>query len=169
MDEQQFEEMYKKSLSLLDAYIATQQTNEQIADAKHHKHHVEINKNYLKSRALSGEHLHICKTCGSIESATFTEPSKSQLIENGTCFHCNHWQQLAKEQDKTRLIINGQTYKDGGNSPKSRSDFLGFGGRKWKIEQDGVVFETNNLWSGGTIPNEYRYLLPDNAKFIGDK
>lgn len=166
MNEQQFEEMYQKSLLLLDAYIATQQTNDQIADAKHHKNHVEINKNYFKSRAMNGEHLHICKICGSIESATFTEPSKSQLIENETCFHCNHWMQIAKEQDKTRLIIKGRTYSDGGNSPKARGELLGFGGRKWKIDREGFVFETNNLWSGGTIPNEYRNLLPDNAHFI---
>lgn len=169
MDEQQFEEMYQKSLSLLDAYIATQQTDAQIADAKHHKHHVEINKQYYKARAISGETFYLCKICGAIESATFSEPIRSRLIENGTCFHCNHWQQIANTNNKGRLVINGQIYSDGGNSPNSRRDFLGFGGYKWKIERDGVKWGTNNLWSGGTIPNEYRRLLPDNAKFIKEQ
>lgn len=168
MTEQEFESMYEKSMLLLDEYIKTQVTDEQIAEVKHQKSHVVMNKNYYKQIAIKGDHIHVCKSCGALESATFTEPSKSQLIENETCFHCNHWYQIANSTDKTRLVINGRTYKDGGNSPNSRKDFLGFGGHKWKIERDGVVFETNNLWSGGTVPNEFRSMLPDNAIFVQD-
>jgi hypothetical protein len=43
----------------------------------------------------------------------------------------------------------------------------GFGGAEWKISfNDGRLLVTENLWSIGDIPAEYREALPDNAKFI---
>jgi len=46
----------------------------------------------------------------------------------------------------------------------------GFGGAEFKIKfKDGRTVVTQNLWSVGDIPEEYRNALPDNAKFIYER
>ena len=63
------------------------------------------------------------------------------------------------------IIVDGIHYVDGGNKPKERSDFLGFGGSKWnyrKIGENDYV-ETNNMWYQGTIPK--RFNIPDTHQF----
>jgi hypothetical protein len=79
----------------------------------------------------------------------------------------DRWARISKEVSKTRLIIDGDTYSDGGNRPCPRvnGEMLGFGGHVFKIRQGNKIWETNNLWHGGTIPYEYRELLKDNAEF----
>src|SRR5205823_2378018 len=46
--------------------------------------------------------------------------------------------------------------------------FRGFGGTRFVIEMfDGTRFVTTNLWTQGEIPDRFRHLLPDNARFGG--
>lgn len=44
----------------------------------------------------------------------------------------------------------------------------GFGGRPFTIRffADNRIVKTENLWSIGPIPEEYRKALPDNAEFV---
>ncbi|WP_186187951.1 hypothetical protein [Burkholderia gladioli] len=170
MTDSEFESMFEESLKRLDAYIATQVTDRQISQAKGRRHHVEQNKLFWKNQVLKGNPLIQCRQCGAIESLQYCEPHKSQMVESGKCFHCNHWDQEAKKADPRRLIIDGHIYSDGGNQPNaSRKDWLGFGGAVWKIERDGRVWQTNNLWSGSTVPQEYRDSFPDNARFVREE
>lgn len=167
ISEEDFEAMYADSLARLDAYIARQVTEKQIISAQHHKNTVVINHNFYTHCAKRGERMYLCKQCGKLETGNYCEPHKTQMLEDETCFHCNHWKQEAIKVDPKRLVIDGHVYGDGGNQPNAqRTDWLGFGGHLWKIERDGKVWETNNLWSGSTIPQEFVHLLPDNAKFL---
>lgn len=166
--DEQFEKMYAESLARLDDYISRQVTEKQIFSAQHHKNIVVMDKTYFASKAKSEpDSIYLCQFCGRMETATYTEPTKQQMLAGQSCFHCNHWQQIAAKHDPKRLVIDGHVYGDGGNQPNAqRTDWLGFGGHVWKIERDGRVWETNNLWSGSTIPQEFVHLLPDNAKFL---
>ncbi|MBB5509599.1 hypothetical protein [Paraburkholderia atlantica] len=167
MSEQEFEMLFTESLLKLDMYIATQITKRQIFQAKGRRHHVERNKAFWKHQNEKGEPLVLCKQCGAIESSSYCEPYKTQIIERGLCYHCNSWTNEIAKDDPKRLVIDGHIYGDGGNQPNaSRKDFLGFGGHVWTIERDGKVWQTNNLWSGSTVPAEYRDRMPDNARFV---
>jgi hypothetical protein len=45
--------------------------------------------------------------------------------------------------------------------------FLGHGGYEFRIKfHDGRKVVTHNLWNGGTIPENFRAALPDNAVFL---
>lgn len=166
MTDQEYEEMYQESLTRLDAYIATQVTEKQIFDAKHQKKHIEMNKSYFKHWANKGDHICLCVKCGALNTASYSSPIKERMILNKICFHCDFWEELSKENKPSRLVIDGHIYGDGGNKPNERKDWLGFGGHVWKIERDGKVWTTNNLWSGSTVPAEWVHAFPDNAKFI---
>lgn len=166
MTNTEFTELYQESLSRLNAYISTQVSPQQITSAKHHLYHVEKNEEYYRRTVVEkGAPVYLCVKCGALETANFTEKVKAQLESSKTCFRCNHWEQLAANPRDNFLIIDGWLYSDGGKS-SAPSHCLGFGGAKWKISKDGKEWETNNLWSGGTIPEEFRSRLPDNAKFL---
>jgi hypothetical protein len=167
MNEQEFEALFAESLSKLDAYIATQVTEQQIFSAKGQRRTVEMNKSHYKYLIDKGEPVTLCKHCGAILTANYVEPTRTEILESGLCFHCNFWRKQANSKDPKRLIIDGHIYGDGGNQPNaSRKDWLGFGGTVWIIERDGKVWQTNNLWSGSTVPQEYRERMPDNARFV---
>jgi len=165
--EENFEEIFSKVLADLGLYREKQKTPEQVARVFHRVRDMLGNKLFYLHRIRNGEHVHICRHCGALEAATFNEVIKTRLIENQSCFHCDHWEQTAKEQNPRRLIIGGELYGDAGDQPKAkRKDFLGHAGQQFTIEKDGKIWTTNNLWSGGTIPEEFRDRLPDNAKFV---
>lgn len=166
MTTEEFEALYADSLTELNAYIGRQITQAQVLNAKNGRHHLTINKNYFHYN-LVGENkfYHICKNCGAIELSNYCEPSKSQMLGNQLCFHCNHWEQIASNPPKNALIINGQLYSDGGYQKDDRR-FLGHAGHEFTITQGNRTWMTNNLWSGGTIPHEFRDRLQDNAEFV---
>lgn len=160
-----FEAAFNLSKQRLQEYIESQKTPKQIIEAKYHLRDLEINKNFLRHN-IGERSIYLCSRCGRLEIARFSSEIKNRMTVKQICFHCDHWEQISKEVKPSRLIIDGQTYSDGGNKPQGRRDFLGFSGQLWKIERDGKVWETNNLWYGGVIPQEYRDAMPDNAKFI---
>ena len=158
------EEEFNESIRLLNLYVETQVTPKQKLNAKHRIHSVEINKNFYLNHPT-----HICVKCGMLESANYSDPPRSRLVEQKVCFYCDHWEQIAANPRKNRLIIEGELYSDGGHSPNTYPRYLlGFGGHLWTIEQGDRTWVTNNLWGGGTIPQEYRDRLPDNSVFIKD-
>lgn len=78
------------------------------------------------------------------------------------------WARLVEvdEQDQLGVVVNGVHYRLGPD--RKGAPFKGFDGRRWEIEYlDGrpsVV--TNDLWYQGRVPERYRVLLPDNARFM---
>lgn len=45
----------------------------------------------------------------------------------------------------------------------------GFDGRRfWAVMKDGTTITSNNVWHQGTIPEEYRKVLPDNAVLLSE-
>lgn len=167
MSEKEYEALFAESLLKLDAYIATQATEKQIFQAQSRRRHIEQNKAHWKYRIDKGERFHLCRQCGALDSGGYREPIATRMRESGLCFHCDYWEQEVVKSDPNRLIIDGHIYGDGGNRPNEpKKHLLGFGGSVWTIERDGNIWQTNNLWSGSTIPQEYRERMPDNAHFV---
>lgn len=86
------------------------------------------------------------------------------------CFHAfdsDYWLQQVDSDPAARVVVGGTHYRLGPNRP-GNNDLKGFAGRRWEIEYlDGrpsVV--TNDLWYQGKIPEQYRSLIPDNARFV---
>lgn len=77
-----------------------------------------------------------------------------------------YWTDLINKDLDNRLVINGVHYTHGGIS-KSPEKWRGMSGKRFKIKMlDGTIVETNDLWHQGTIPEEFREFLPNNAEFI---
>ena len=71
------------------------------------------------------------------------------------------WKQHIKNREN-RYISNGDMYMI------QKNGLSGFGGRLFNITNimDGLSIQSNNLWFIGTIPENIRKYLPDNAKVI---
>lgn len=102
----------------------------------------------------------------------YSEPMKSRLFDNKTCFHCNHWLELLNYQGPMAVVrVNGAHFMYDTREPyviDDRYKFLGHGGRKWwiKFHLSEDVILTNNLWYQGEIPKHFLSRLPDNAVFL---
>lgn len=104
-----------------------------------------------------------CEVCGKeIERSSYSD----SVLCSSECFHDHYWMQRVNRQDvPTQVVVNGCVYQIGDEN--SSSSFRGFDGRKFEIEFfDGRRVVTTNLWYNGEIPEKFRELLPDNAKFI---
>lgn len=103
-----------------------------------------------------------CVVCGKeIEKSQYG----SAVLCGGECFKKHYWNDIISEREK-HIIINGDCYYDAGNMPDSYTGFLGHSGRKFYIKYfDGRIMSTNNLWYNGTVPEEFRNQLKDNATF----
>jgi hypothetical protein len=83
-----------------------------------------------------------------------------------TCFTCNFWEEKVQYvNDPNSVRVDGTHYFIGAeNEP---AVFRGFGGRRFHVRfNDGREVITTNLWCQGTIAEEFRSKLPDNATFI---
>jgi hypothetical protein len=62
-----------------------------------------------------------------------------------------------------RVVVDGEHYSICADT----GAFRGHGGRRFDIEFfDGRTATTRNLWHQGTVPAEWRYRYPDNARFV---
>ena len=110
----------------------------------------------------------ICCICGKeFEKSAWYKPF--DLICSQECFFEKLWQDREKEHmKKPFIIIDGCMYSDAGyvKNPRTRA-LLGHAGREFTIKMnDGTTIFTNNLWCGGSIPENHREVLCDNAVFI---
>lgn len=75
-------------------------------------------------------------------------------------------------RDPAVVVIDAHYYRigpEGGSriNPNGRPRF-GYAGREFRIRKhDDTEIVTNNLWSGGRVPPEFRNSLPDTARFVG--
>ncbi|KKN43895.1 hypothetical protein LCGC14_0698440 [marine sediment metagenome] len=100
--------------------------------------------------------------------AAYMEPTRSQMVENQHCFSCNFWSRWVTTIDSpTHLVIEGTHYIVGRESSAHRSS-RGFGGSRFDIvTNDGRTITTTNLWRQGEVPDHFRDVLPDNARWAG--
>lgn len=160
-----FDKLFAEAVEQMQKYIDRQTTERTKSDAEHRLKMMRINRGYYSGQWARGKAF-MCHGCGQIDTPNYTAPTGEEMQVQQICFRCNHWEQIANKQDPRNLIIDGCIYGDGGNYPNTRSQYLGFGGHRWYIKRDGRVWTTNNLWSGGTIPEEFRERLPNNAEFL---
>ena len=88
----------------------------------------------------------------------------------GYCWNCVFWQERVDTPDP-RTFVEGGTYLYLPKPPymRPRDDRpLGFAGRVFHIRffDDREDVTTNNLWSGGRIPQHFKAEFPDTAEFV---
>lgn len=110
-----------------------------------------------------------CRDCGEENfSTSFTPtcPEKKLIDSEGVCFTCAYWRvQLQKPH---QLVIAGRIYSEGNTRKPPNSPHSGMAGRRFDIEYfDGRRVTTHDLWAGGEVPERYRHLIPDTARFLG--
>ena len=74
------------------------------------------------------------------------------------------WNDQLNERENA-VVIAGVQYRIGSKVYPEKG--YGFGGDHFKIKlfSDGKTYDTADLWHQGTVPEEYRFILQDNAKF----
>jgi len=167
----QFDAIWAEAYRRLTVRISAATSERRRLGAWHHRHAMQINYHFLRNKwETAREDVLICKCCGKIASCCYVEPTRQQMVDAQLCFACNHWTQFANARVAVnRLIIDGEVYTHAERMPPG-TPFLGHGGREfhWKMigDPDEHVFSTNNMWSGGTIPEEFRAMCPDNAVLV---
>lgn len=104
-----------------------------------------------------------CVICGKeINESLFS----NAVLCSRECFNDLYWSERVKDiNNKNQVIIDNQLYYiEPENDP---SQFRGFGGQRFEIAFfDGRTVVTTNLWHNGTVPEKYRDILKNNAKFV---
>lgn len=119
------------------------------------------------AEALAAGRVVTCQHCGYPQNPDRSCDGKI-FIKEQCCFNCWFWLHhvgLKNGPTARSIIVKGVHYVDGGNKPKERSQFLGYGGSKWiyrKISETEWV-ETNNMWHQGVIPK--RFNIADTHEF----
>lgn len=95
------------------------------------------------------------------------------MEEKGWCYDCAFWQDLynKKKDDPRWLRIEGESWVAGPvASGFNRSmNFVGCGGRVMTaIKNNGEVITSNNWWHQGDVPECFKELMPDNAKWLNE-
>ena len=101
-----------------------------------------------------------CKHCsGKIET------NLTNLVP-GMCHTCTYWMEKVAMKDYMEIArVNGQHYSIG---PENVGPFMrGCGGRQFDFKfHDGREVTSTNVWCQGTIPDNFKELLPDNAVIV---
>ena len=83
----------------------------------------------------------------------------------GLCHTCTFWLEKVEAKDRLEVArVNGNHYFIGPNNVGPF--YRGSGGIEFKIKfKDGREVVSTNVWCQGTIPDNFKALLPDNAIF----
>jgi hypothetical protein len=86
-------------------------------------------------------------------------------VEDFTGFTDKFWNDQLNSRDDA-VVINGEQYRIG-STPYPKKGY-GFGGEHYRIKlvENGLTIDTADLWHQGTVPEEYRGVLQDTAKFV---
>lgn len=162
-----FDELWAEAQQKSAEYLASRTTPETRTDVKHNIHMMNVNENHYRwVHEQTPEKIVVCKICGILCTSNYSAPTGPYMQEHQVCFSHAFWEERAvRHQVEPSLVINGHVYGDGGES-SDRSQFLGHGGHRFYLKQGDRVWTTNNLWSGGCIPEEFRERMPDNAEFL---
>lgn len=102
-----------------------------------------------------------CRICNSLYTPTdvTTCDETPVMTQWHLCFICASWELESRKKDG--LVIDGHKYLLG------NGNWGGMGGRRFVIETlDGQRIETCDLWHKGKIPEFFRPLFPDTARFV---
>ena len=90
-----------------------------------------------------------------------------EKIVHSIAFSNKFWTEKYEQyiSDSRIVVVDGEFWLDGGYC-KDKRGFLGCGGAIFHYVKDGITHMTNNMWHAGRIPDEFRTLMPDNARFI---
>lgn len=113
---------------------------------------------------------HKCSKCGKFYSMAHTTRDN-----DGMCFTCsfwtNRWQGHLAHKDAEfpetiSFIVNGAAYY-AHHTPDGKRG-MGFGGSLFIFERFDTKerFESRDVWHQGTVPDNFRRQLPDNAKIV---
>lgn len=108
-----------------------------------------------------------CNDCGAENYHTeYCKSKEKDFIDSlGICFTCAFWRVLADDPSAKQLVIDGRVYGIG--SENESGGMRGFGGRRFDIEYfDGRKVTTHNLWAGSSVPERYKSVFPNTAKFL---
>ena len=101
-----------------------------------------------------------CSKCGQ-PTPNINYVHRKRLDELQLCFSCNY----KAQRRAVHAVVDSQffSFRAGVRTDVS-SHCLGFGGRRYKFRMnDGRELESNDVWTAGTIPPEWRDDMPDNA------
>jgi len=109
-----------------------------------------------------------CKKCGEVDNLHYSKEVEEDLMRRELCFTCGFWDDIAQTKDYADSVrIDGTQYHIGREEYKYSNEFRGFGGRIFHIKfNDGREITTTNLWCNGTIPENFKDILQDNAIFM---
>lgn len=100
-----------------------------------------------------------CRECGVPDTAH--SMNREHLLRESLCFTCEVWTVRLAEPPEIITEDGGYYAIGNGRGPKSAK---GFGGAEWTITfTDGRVVQTDDLWSGGQVPDWFRDRFPANA------
>lgn len=104
-----------------------------------------------------------CVECGAPDSGRWA--GREALLAEQVCFSCGLWRSRVAEQYRDDVVITPEfeVYSIGsGSGPKSSH---GFGGARFVVTfDDGRRVETDDLWSGGTVPGWFRDRIRPNGQ-----
>lgn len=161
-------------LRLKMASMVDMQDRKTRMDTFHDVTNTFLNVRHMIAHVEGGGHIHFCSMCGRPEKAMYIEPKGQQLKKNGLCFYCDFWVEKrtrynAEGRRGPMLVINGDGRSDGGSQPDNQNKaFMGFGGSRFHLYNlvTGELWTTNNLWSYGEVPDNFRAGMPDNAVYL---
>lgn len=107
----------------------------------------------------------LCPICGEPDTPDDYMPFTWENMNY--CFSCEFWKEKEQLYNEGNLIvINGRGYVV--DNEDSRRSFRGSAGRKFTIYRydTGETITTTNLWTNGDVPERFRNVLQDNAKFL---
>jgi hypothetical protein len=97
------------------------------------------------------------------------------MERDGVCYHCAFWIRMYEQHknDPNWLIIDGVSYIANPFVPNTNNmtrRFMGFGGRMMEaIKNSGEKVISNDWWHQGDVPECFRDIIPDNAKWNNSK
>lgn len=111
-----------------------------------------------------------CSHCG--ESYDMKHTTRE---DDGMCFTCSFWttryhghlaHKDAEYPETISFIVDGAAYYAHYTREGERG--MGFGGSKFIFERldTGEQFMSRNVWHQGTVPDNFKDILPDNAKIV---
>lgn len=127
-----------------------------------------------------------CVVCGrEVKRSCYS----NAILCSSECYHTNYWDEQVKNKDNPNIVridgvqytidgIAGEVCLDSFDNIDSLTDkdlailhnsatYGGYEGKRFKIKLDnGTIIDNCILWGNGLIPESFRSLLPDNAKFI---
>ena len=110
-----------------------------------------------------------CHICNKDDVAYYNSKIITRMVNEKLCFSCLFWVKI-KEQDAVTnnwAVINSEHIIILPDEPESQRQYSGCGGSEFTILfNDGRKIVTHNLWHQGTIPEHFKYIFPNNAKYV---